>query len=436
MNVTTFLDHLQITENPFLAEEAGQDSVFSRVDHDCRHPDFDKILGDLARPATSIVFGERGSGKTAIRLQIESAIAEHNETHPGERCLLIPYDDLNPALDRFSRAHGGRRSSQAVLDEMTLADHVDAMLMAIVPNIVDQLLEENGDQVGPLHIDGGRWRKLLDDSKKRDLLMLQICYDRPDLALPRTDRLRRAARWNRRSQLPLLRFGAIATAALGAAGAAAFLIMQPTELAWAWQACLILLGVLALGLASRFGWMWMRGHSAGRELAKAIRVAHRTPESFRRAVSAVHVDEVRAANLPHRTGDEPRYAMLGRLRSVIRAFGYTSIVVVVDRVDEPTMIGGEMSRMRSFVWPVLSHKFLQQDGVGFKLLLPLELRYQVDREGGEFFRLARLDKQNFIDRLSWTGATLYDVCSARVNACRPPGAEPISLMAMFDDSVT
>jgi hypothetical protein len=42
------------------------------------HSDFDKILGDLSRPSTSIVFGEKGSGKTAIRLQIADRVARHN----------------------------------------------------------------------------------------------------------------------------------------------------------------------------------------------------------------------------------------------------------------------------------------------------------------------------------------------------------------------
>src|SRR5215510_9758720 len=106
MNLAQFFDHWQIVENPFKGEEARHDSVFVRIGlrggpeslspgrapapsadgalpstQDSRtqdsgrstpatHSDFDKILGDLARPSTAIVFGEKGSGKTAIRLQI------------------------------------------------------------------------------------------------------------------------------------------------------------------------------------------------------------------------------------------------------------------------------------------------------------------------------------------------------------------------------
>jgi len=59
----------------------------------------------------------------------------------------------------------------------------------------------------------------------------------------------------------------------------------------------------------------------------------------------------------------------------------------------------------------------------------------VGRESTAFFREARLDKQNLVDRLAWSGATLYDLCTARLNACRMPGSEPISLMAVFDENV-
>ena len=127
--------------------------------------------------------------------------------------------------------------------------------------------------------------------------------------------------------------------------------------------------------------------------------------------------------------------MFARLLDVLRGLGHAGIVVMVDRVDEPVAVAGDVERMRTLVWPLLSSRFLQQDGVGVKLLLPLDLRPYVMRESSEFFRGARLDKQNFVDRLSWSGATLYDLCTARINACRAPGTEPFSLMGFFDSSV-
>jgi hypothetical protein len=72
------------------------------------------------------------------------------------------------------------------------------------------------------------------------------------------------------------------------------------------------------------------------------------------------------------------------------------------------------------------------------MLLPLELRHMLNRESPEFFREARLDKQNLIERLSWSGALLYDLCTARLNACRDPSANGsrLTLRDLFDDTVT
>ena len=140
MNIATFLGHYQISENPFRAEEARHDSVFSRVETACHHPDYEKIRGDFTQPATAIVFGERGSGKTAIRLQIEDELAAHNATHPEQRCLPIIYDELNPVLDRFARQRGGKALRWMRSSRFELVDHIDAMMSSIVPRVVDQAL--------------------------------------------------------------------------------------------------------------------------------------------------------------------------------------------------------------------------------------------------------------------------------------------------------
>ena len=47
------------------------------------HPSWDKVYGNPAEPATSIVFGEKGSGKTALRLQIVRHLADYNGKHPN-----------------------------------------------------------------------------------------------------------------------------------------------------------------------------------------------------------------------------------------------------------------------------------------------------------------------------------------------------------------
>lgn len=121
---------------------------------------------------------------------------------------------------------------------------------------------------------------------------------------------------------------------------------------------------------------------------------------------------------------------------MIARFGYTGILVLVDRVDEPTLVNGDTEKMRAIMWPLFNNKFLQQERFGVKLLLPIELRHALFKESADFFQEARLDKQGFIERLSWTGPMLYDLCNARLNACRVPGSEPLSLIQLFDEDVT
>jgi hypothetical protein len=59
--------------------------------------------------------------------------------------------------------------------------------------------------------------------------------------------------------------------------------------------------------------------------------------------------------------------------------------------------------------------------MGVKLLLPIELERQLDRQEREFYQRARLDKQNLIRSLAWTGQSLYDLANARLRACVPNG---------------
>src|SRR5690606_22114797 len=105
--------------------------------------------------------------------------------------------------------------------------------------------------------------------------------------------------------------------------------------------------------------------------------------------------------LPVGPSEEVRYALLARLQRVARELGFPTVLVLMDRVDEPTLVRGDPQRMRSIVWPMLSHKFLQHDGMAIKMLLPIELRHALFKESSAFFQEARLDKQNLVERLSW-----------------------------------
>ena len=173
----------------------------------------------------------------------------------------------------------------------------------------------------------------------------------------------------------------------------------------------------------------------GARLWRQLRFLSRTPDAYAAALIQLEPMYRTSAFLPMTGSDEHRYAMLDRLLRVLAHFGYTGALVVMDRVDEPTLVNGDPDRMRAIVWPLFNNKFLQQERLGVKLLLPIELRHALFKESSAFFQEARLDKQNLVERLSWSGPMLYDLCNARLAACRAAGAGPISLRELFAEDV-
>ena len=142
MKVQQLLAHHGIKENPFGQEDAQSDQVFKRhCLEGTYHPAWDKIFGSPEEPATAVVFGEKGSGKTALRLQIVDQIARFNREHPDRRVLVIEYDDFNPFLDCYrDRLFGRMRSPERTLESWRLWDHMDAILTLGVSRVVDGLL--------------------------------------------------------------------------------------------------------------------------------------------------------------------------------------------------------------------------------------------------------------------------------------------------------
>ncbi len=152
MKVENFLAHHGLTENPFAAEEARLDGVFNRLaDSSLHHPDVNKIFGTLDQPSTAVVFGEKGSGKTAIRLTLQRKIDDHNqnvaESSDQRRVLSVAYDDFNPILDRLTRAR--RTEAATIIKEFRLADHQDAILGHAVTKLVDALLKDSASGANP-----------------------------------------------------------------------------------------------------------------------------------------------------------------------------------------------------------------------------------------------------------------------------------------------
>lgn len=447
MNIQSFLKHHQLDENPFNAEEARLDPVLARLEaggHTLEHPEFQKILGRLDQPATAVVFGEKGSGKTAIRLDIESRIAAHNQVSEDKKVLVVAYDDLNPVLDRIQRAR--RVDGPAVLDTLRLEDHQDAILALATTKLINGLLGGSGpdasDPSVPLPPETLKSLKKLPVEQRRDLATLATLYDQPASADPVT----RLARLRKRLRLGMNLHpnfwvwvgvvGAVTALVLGG-----WIAVENGENLpiWLLPATALAAAAFLLGLSM---WTWERVGiwSLSRSILKEMPATQRSHEQLKAMLANTPSKTFADQPLPRIAGPDAgprddRYQLTRRLVSLLKGLGYAGILVLVDRIDEPTLVSGDEERMKKIVWPMFDNKFLKQDHFGLKLLLPVELSYLLKRESGQFFQEARLDKQNMVERLSWSGSTLYDLCSARLRAVRPANAEEMSLTDLFTDDV-
>jgi hypothetical protein len=421
MKIAQFLEHHGIAGNPFAEEDAQTDPVFK--EHciaSAYHPVWDKIYGNPAEPATSIVFGEKGSGKTALRLQIARHLAEYNRAHPQKRVYVIEYDDFNPFLDRFQDKLGTRRRRvDKMLAQWRLWDHMDAILTLGVTRLVDEILS------GRESIRSADW--LLDQHQVRDLLLLAACYDQ---SLAET----RKGRWHRlRRRLRFHVLWAQRDLALGLAVTLAIVALVIGLRKWDWLTYpwiyLFALAGWAPRLWRTWKWFWQ-----ARSIVRQVRVGNLHLNSLRQVLMNFTPAEISGQPLPNKERTDDRYELLIKLQRILRALGYTGIVVLVDRVDEPHLINGAAEPMRALLWPMLDNKLLKHPDMGFKLLLPVELSRFIEREQQDFFQRSRLDKQNMVPSLEWTGEALFDLANARVRACAKPGANP-SLVELFDPAV-
>ena len=430
MKIQQFLAHHGITENPFGQEDAQSDHVFKQFLLDgTHHPAWDKIYGNSADPSTAVVFGEKGSGKTALRLQIGEQLKEHNRQNPDRRVWVIEYDDFNPFLDSFrDRLHGRRRRPERALANWRLWDHMDAILAIGVRQLVKSILDSRGSAahaaIGQQELD--RLTRL----QKRDVLLLAAFYDHTyeQPKLKRWHELRRRLRystWWSKWDIALGILVTIATVVLvwTLSNDGFYALFQ-----W-WVAAIIAAGwvpwIVRQGRLMYMAW----------RVKRQIRVFDHLPNTLRRVLSNFDRAELAGQPIPSKDRSDDRYELMMKLQSILETLGYGSIVVLVDRVDEPHLINGSAERMRDFLWPMFDNKFLKHPGIGFKLLLPVEVKHFLDREEREFYERSRLDKQNLVPSLVWTGQSLYDIANDRIRACAKSNGPPPTVASLFEEGV-
>ncbi|MEO1523943.1 MAG: hypothetical protein AAFX06_00830 [Planctomycetota bacterium] len=439
MNIQSLLEHHGVLRNPFAEEDAQTDQVFK--EHciaNAYHPVWDKVYGDPREPSTAIVFGPKGSGKTAMRLQVLRHLKKFNEQNPTERLFTIAYDDFNPFLDHFSERMSRRaaRKPERVLKEWKLWDHMDAILCLGVTRLVDQVLKPDfvEDPIDSSTVAG------LDRTCARDLLLLASCYDQSNDGdfLSRWNDLRKRLGYGNLSSKFSCWF-AIVWCLVVALGFLYFMVFgsgggEDGEGATVWD---YLWWAPALMLAGSAPYLWrlLKTWWAAWSIRRHMRVGKRELGAIRSVLHSIPAKELASQPLPRYDRTDDRYELLNKFQAVLARVGYRGgTVVLMDRVDEPHLTGGKAELMRLFVWPLLDNKLLKHPGLGFKLMLPEELYRDMQRESRDFHERARLDKQNVIASFQWTGESLYDLARARMLACATEGRtpEPKDLFADVD----
>lgn len=430
MNIQSFFSHWNLTENPFIAEESADDEVYANVmESGVAHPDFEKIYGRPTQPNTAVVFGEKGSGKTAIRLLIEDRIRRHNEKHPDKRSWIVRYDDWNHMVDRVIA------ENPLGFDAFRVEDHLDKINSLIVTELVDAATRPGSS---PEARATSKKVKKLPRQQRLDLAVLAMLYDQPNLSSPgeRWQALRKMLKiGNKVSPRALLLVSGTAWVAFAVGMVGISLFSWASMIAWVIETVLPVIGVVSGFPGIRQA---MRNRKRRINIQKEIRVVDHPTDLLGRQLNSLRSIDLDSMPIPTPGNHDARYDLQGRLQRLLNYFDYSSITILVDRVDEPAQINGDTIKMRKLTWPMFSNKFLQRDGVGIKMLLPIELGYELKREDADFYRRARLDKSNLIERLEWTGVTLYDICNQRLQAVHTgsgTGKTVPQLQDLFEDNV-
>ncbi|MEZ6048784.1 MAG: hypothetical protein R3C11_25035 [Planctomycetaceae bacterium] len=429
MKLQQFLEHHGLKENPFAEEDAQSDHIFQRFCLSAtHHPAWNKIYGNPAHPSTSVVFGEKGAGKTALRLQIVEELQSFNAQHPEEQVFILEYDNFNPYLDTFrDRLHGRKRRPEKVISYWRLWDHMDGILSLGVNQLVNAITGTGASTSSiKQSVDPERLSRL-SRLERRDLLLLASFYNHSHDEPYRT-------RWHHlRKQLKYPCWKSKldwVLAALLTAVTVGFLLWYGVSdfTRWKWIGIGVLIAIFWLPWIYRQVRLWWRCWRISRQ----IRIFDHSANQLRKVLSCFTRDEILGQPMPHKDRSDDRYELLRKFQAILKTLGFKSIVILVDRMDEPHLINGNAERIRDLLWPMFDNKFLKHPGLGFKMLLPAEVVYYLNREKDEFYERSRLDKQNMIMSLEWTGESLFDVANDRIRACAANQHEPVANLSVSD----
>ncbi len=408
MRIEDFLRRHGLEHNPFAtAEEAQGDRVLERLLEErgfhFGHPQWPKFCGDPAGNQTSVVFGVKGSGKTAMRLALNDAVEAYNARRPDDQGLLINYDEFNPYLDAWRRKTAERLRRKRRWGETpakpTLRNHWH------LPHHMDAILAEAAKELPGL-VARVEKPRAWDPQIRYDILYLAAAY------LPaKSHEYRETLQHLYKTLFSPWRRGLNGLAHWGLTG-------------------------LTLGLFHMF-----KRRGLAKLLDRIIETIEREPAERRWALQHIPKQYLRNEPEPRDPSEpdseQPRYELIRVFLRIAGASGYSRVIVVIDKVDEPSMIQGKEDRMTEFIWPLWTNKLLQTSGVQYKMLLPAQL-YNAIRKDDSLWEVMRPDKTNLINPLTWSGEHLYEMLSERAAVCLAPQAEARSfeLRSLFDPSIS
>ena len=311
-----------------------------------------------------------------------------------------------------------------------LVDHMDAVLALSVERVVSALCKEGPDRpVADLGDEPVKSVRKLPVSLRQDLMTLGALYDRADVDGTRASRLRRVLKLAppRGSLLwQALEWGGWLPAALVGFGASA----SPGETVQ--QVLMLLAAVLLVAYLGVLVKRLLVDRLLMRSLAGKVRdsmsALPRTRESIAASLRWLDPGQRRGPMVPwHEVSDEALYASLDALRRVLARFGYTGVLVLIDRVDEPALVNGDPDKMRELMWPLFNSKFLQQDRFGVLALDLVEIPGPYDGRSGGIGVGAFVPENK---RRHGARILQMEICAPYRSAprpCHPPNCRPATL---------
>jgi hypothetical protein len=380
------------------------------------------------------VFGAKGSGKTAMRLQLDRHLKQYNLSNPGKRVFVIHYDDFNGWIGQLQRRVSRRVAvkPERVLAQVGIHDHMDALLVQGITELVDQVLQVTGSSASADQVIDPSAVNQLDKDQRHDLLLLAACYDQSKIGNTRV-------RWNDLRRKLHVRSWWTQVDLIAAWAGSILGLLSSVSLWWGEYLSLtnaILFAIVVFAICSgHYLWRLAKCYWRARQVVRNCRVRRQTVGEQAAVFMQLPWGRWSSEPMPADRVSESRYSLLAKLQHILQTLGFPGIIVLVDRVDEPEMVNGKPELMRLLIWPMLDNKLLKHPRMGFKLMLPQELQQFVERESREFHDRARLDKQNVMSNFDWTGESMYDLVSARLVACAMPNRKP-EPPELFDSGIS